>query len=198
VPSLWVSHRPSYEAAARVPRVEALEAILAKGTASPVVPRKRWHVLLDDVALDRKDLVVAQAIGDAEIRAREVELVQLDGREHFRGACVVAHNRKLLQNAEVLHRKFRSRRRSFHLRDLRSKLRDDGAMAQEELPDVRSHERGILVALHADFVLLENDLHRSRERTSLGRLLGAPYIRPSLLRFFTFHGGPRNKHSRPG
>ena len=143
-------------------------------------------------------MLFRSAIGDAKVRAREVELVQLDGREHFRGAYVVAHNSKLLQNAKVSHRKFRSRRRSFHLRDLRSKLRDDGAMAQEELPDVRSHERGISVALNADFVLLENNLHRSRERASLGRLLGAPCIGPCLLRFFTFHGGPRNKHGRPG
>ena len=41
VPSLWVSHRPSNEAEARVPRVEALEAILAKGTAGSIAPRKR-------------------------------------------------------------------------------------------------------------------------------------------------------------
>ena len=89
--------------------MEALETILAKGAASSVVPRKRGHVLLDDVALDREDIVVAQAIGDAKVRAREVELVQLDGRKHFRGACVVAHNRKLLQNEKMPDRKFRSR-----------------------------------------------------------------------------------------
>jgi hypothetical protein len=82
VPSLWVSHRTSNEAAALLPRVEALETILPKGAASSVSPRKR-----------------------------EVELVQLDGREHFRGACVVAHNPKFLKNAKVPW------------------LRDDGAMA---------------------------------------------------------------------
>ena len=60
VPSLWVTHRPRYEATARVPRVQALEAVFAKGAAGSVLSRKRSHVLLDDVAFHRERKVARQ------------------------------------------------------------------------------------------------------------------------------------------
>jgi len=61
VPSLWVTHRPRNEATARVSRVQALEAVFAKGAAGSVLSRKRSHVLLGDVAFHSERLAgVAQ------------------------------------------------------------------------------------------------------------------------------------------
>ena len=79
--------------------------------------------MFGDVALDREVLIVALARCLAEFRVRVLELVQLEGREHFRGARVVAHNGEFLQHTKMFRRKCRSRCRSFHLRDLRRKLR---------------------------------------------------------------------------
>ena len=81
VTSLWVTHRPRYEAAARVPRVQALEAVFAKCNAYFILLRKRSHVLLDDVAFHCERLVgVAQTKRFAKRCTRELKLVQLKGQ----------------------------------------------------------------------------------------------------------------------
>ena len=60
-PSLWVTHCPRNEAAARVPRVKALEAVFAKSAASSILSRKHSNVLFDNVAFHRERLAgVAQ------------------------------------------------------------------------------------------------------------------------------------------
>ena len=81
VPSLWVTHRPRYEVAAHVPRVQALEAVFAKCNSYFILERKRSHVLLDDVAFHcERPVGVAQMKRFAKRCTRELKLVQLKGQ----------------------------------------------------------------------------------------------------------------------
>ena len=103
VPSLWVTHRPRNDAAARVPRVQALEAVFAKSAACSVLSRKRSHVLLDDVAFHCERLVrVAQTKRLAKRCTRELKLVQLKGREQERRPRQVTHHLKLFKHRTAL------------------------------------------------------------------------------------------------
>jgi hypothetical protein len=156
-PSLWATHCPRDEAAARVPRVKALEAVFAKSAASSILSRKHSNVLFDNVAFHRERLAgVAQTKRlSPQIRTREFKLVQLKGREHAHPPHEMAHYLKLSGHAAVRCSNLCRRYSSFRCRKLCSERLKDRHISRKKQPDVGPNERGVPVALHADVVLFE-------------------------------------------